>query len=196
MRRKKTSWRHVIVRLVAYGMVGYGLIAGFQTLPQNLYRKNLPVYVLKPAVLKSTSPTVPQVAERPKPKRITNELLCLAQVIWFESGFEPAQGIEAVAAVVLNRTELKFYPRTICGVVYQTKQFSWTTDYDKWTYRPSKKYMDLARAFLQNRAILQATYDKLTHFHHVDIAPKWGDQLEYVATYGQHKFYAWQAPQR
>lgn len=194
MRRKKISWRHVIARLVAYGIVGYGLVGGLRVLPQNIYREELPAYGLKPAILKPAVP-VPQVVERPKPKRVTNELLCLAQVIWFESGFEPVEGIEAVAAVVLNRTEIKFYPRTICGVVYQAKQFSWTADYAKWTYRPSKKYMDLARAFLQNRAILQDTYDNFTHFHRVDIAPKWGEQLEYVATYGQHKFYSWHVAQ-
>lgn len=195
MRRKKISWRILMSRLFAYIMISSVGLVGIRQLPNNVYREVPVNYVLKPAMMKPTIAV--EIARRidaaKKPKPVTNELVCLAQVLWFESGFEPTEGLEAVAAVVFNRTQSKHYPRTICGVVYQTAQFSWTADYAKWSYVPSKKYMNLARMFLENRAILQLTYDKFTHFHTIDVSPAWGKQLDYVVTYGRHKFYRWSA---
>lgn len=192
-RRNSSSYRAYFGVFVGLLIVAYGFVAGHRTQPRNIYREQLPVYVLRPATLQPALPTtaVPKKKVVTRPKRVTNEVLCLAQVIFFESGFEPQEGIEAVAAVVFNRTESKYYPHTICGVVYQAKQFSWTADYSKWTRIPPKKYMDMARAFLANRDILQESYEHLTHFHHISIDPQWGKPITYAATYGQHKFYAW-----
>jgi len=53
---------------------------------------------------------------------------CLAQNIYFEAGNQPLAGQIAVANVVLNRVEHDKFPDSICGVVYQTKEWrtSWT----------------------------------------------------------------------
>ena len=57
---------------------------------------------------------------------------CLAQNIYFESGYEPTDGQIAVAMVTINRLESGFAP-TICQVVKQkvahTCQFSWVCEY-------------------------------------------------------------------
>lgn len=197
MRRKTTSWRVGCSRFIAWVIVVFAFAAGHKHLPVNVYQPPVS-YVLKPATLKpgaSVVIVVPKKSRKP-PRRTRNELLCLAQNIFFESGFEPMEGIEAVASVVFNRAESKYYPRTICDVVYQTKQFSWTADYSKWSRVPPQKYVELAREFIHNRETLQTTYKNLTHFHHVDISPRWERQsnMEYRATYGQHKFYAWLRP--
>lgn len=200
MQRTKFSWRVLASRTVAAGVISAAAIAGIRTMPENIYRETPPVYVLKPATWQPSIPVAiaRRIADAKKPKKVTNELLCLAQVIWFESGFEPREGIEAVAAVVFNRMQSEHYPHTICGVVYQPYQFSWTLDYSKWSRVPPKKYMELAKLFVQQRPLLQQTYERLTHFHRVDITPDWGkqDTMEYRATYGQHKFYAWPSVSR
>jgi N-acetylmuramoyl-L-alanine amidase len=54
------------------------------------------------------------------------QLNCLAQNIYHESRGEPIQGQLAVGFVTLNRIEDVNFPDTICGVVYQQGQFSWT----------------------------------------------------------------------
>ena len=46
--------------------------------------------------------------------------------IYFEAGNQSLSGKEAVALVTLNRMRASNYPDTVCGVVYQRKQFSWT----------------------------------------------------------------------
>ncbi len=54
------------------------------------------------------------------------QLNCLAQNIYHESRGEPIQGQLAVGFVTLNRIEDVNFPDTICAVVYQQGQFSWT----------------------------------------------------------------------
>jgi len=45
-----------------------------------------------------------------------------------EARGEGSEGMQAVHQVVLNRVKSRKYPNTICGVVLQKNQFSWTRD--------------------------------------------------------------------
>lgn len=120
--------------------------------------------------------------------RPTNATLCLAQALFFEAGTEPIEGLEAVAATVFNRTDHDHYASSICAVVYQPYQYSWTLIRENWKRRPPAVYMQMAKTFIQERKELQEEYP-VTHFHHINITPAWSKTLEYVATIGAHKFY-------
>lgn len=56
------------------------------------------------------------------------ELRCLALNIYFEARSELPEGQLAVAMVTMNRVKSRHYPSDICGVVWQSRQFSWTHD--------------------------------------------------------------------
>ena len=47
-------------------------------------------------------------------------LLCLTQAVYYEAGFEPLDGRRAVAQVILNRLRHPAFPKSVCGVVYQS----------------------------------------------------------------------------
>jgi len=57
-----------------------------------------------------------------------DELGCLVENVYHEARGEGALGQAAVAYVTLNRVRSPDYPDTICGVVWQPGQFSWTED--------------------------------------------------------------------
>lgn len=137
-----------------------------------------------------STPTVVRSAKKPRPtvKPPTSAAVCLAQNLYFEAAFEPYEALEAVAATVFNRINANGYPNTVCGVIYQKYQYSWTLDIHKWKRTPPASFVIMARKFLEERAILAESYP-VTHFHRVDIDPKWAQTLTYVATFGQHKFY-------
>lgn len=61
-------------------------------------------------------------------KRDNKELRCLALNVYFEARGEPAEGQLAVAMVTMNRVKNRHYPNSVCSVVWQRKQFSWTHD--------------------------------------------------------------------
>lgn len=121
--------------------------------------------------------------------KLPKELDCLTRNIYYESGNQSYKGKLAVALVTINRAEDSRYPNTICKVVYQPWQFSWTRD----TQLLSKKINNqqwfdsflAAKEALTNRDVLGNFY--ATHFHNTSISPKWG--LKRVAKIGEHIFY-------
>lgn len=97
---------------------------------------NFVVYMLL-AVVKSNSPsTIESIntansnkQQNSKEKEIIlseKEVKCLTETIYYEARGESNKGKLAVANVVINRMENKSFPDTVCSVVYQKKQFSWT----------------------------------------------------------------------
>lgn len=56
----------------------------------------------------------------------TKQHKCLTEVIYYEARGDTKEGKLAVADVVLNRVKHPYFPNTICKVVYQKNQFSWT----------------------------------------------------------------------
>jgi len=118
----------------------------------------------------------------------TSDITCLAQALYFEAATESLKGMQAVASVVFNRAASPGYPETLCEVVYQRGQFSWTTNPQKRRRSPSVRYMQLAVDMIKNRGILQEQYP-VTHFHHVSVSPRWSRRLAYFTTIGSHRFY-------
>ncbi len=67
-------------------------------------------------------------AESGKKVNKDREIRCLALNIYHEARGEPTYGQLAVAIVTMNRVRSEKYPDTVCGVVWQRRQFSWTHD--------------------------------------------------------------------
>ena len=192
----ETALRVGVSRVAALLLILIALGVGIRQTPENIYAPLAPAPLRTglgvPQELRRTPPVppppTPKVATSTAPQRLSDEL-CLAQVLYFESAYEPRVGIEAVAAVVLNRVRSGVYPSTVCGVVYQPAQFSWTVDVAKWAQIPPRKFRELAKTFLQTPDILVNAHWRVTHFHHEDMMPAWARQLHYVGTYGPHRFY-------
>lgn len=51
---------------------------------------------------------------------------CMVANLFFEARGKGAIGMQTVADVTINRAKSPDFPDTICGVVFQRKQFSWT----------------------------------------------------------------------
>ncbi len=56
----------------------------------------------------------------------TDPYTCLVCNCFYETIGEPAAGKLAVAKVVMTRTRMSRYPDSVCGVIYDPSQFSWT----------------------------------------------------------------------
>ena len=127
------------------------------------------------------------------------ELNCLAENIYFEARGVPLKGQYAVAEVTLNRTQARNFPRTICGVVHETRwdpsrrrfvaDFSWT-ELD--TLSPEN-----GSAWKEAMSVATAEYDDLhepvvpgaLYYHSTSVHPGWSRTRKVVATIGNHIFY-------
>lgn len=120
------------------------------------------------------------------------ELYCLTQNIYFESRGEPVEGQIAVAHVTLNRMRHDKFPNTICGVVWQRKQFSWT--HDGLSDRPrNKEAWQNAEEIAKN--ILSGEIEDNTNgslfFHSVNVKPYWRNKVNFEVQIGRHLYYKW-----
>jgi hypothetical protein len=146
------------------------------------------------------SPRVRSPAER---LRLTGEARdkadrCLTEAIYFESRGEPVRGQMAVAQVIVNRAFSGFYPRDICGVVYQNShmwracQFTFTCDgsmrrgiLDRPRWAIAER---LAKEMLDGKTWL-GEIGKATHYHAHWVSPWWTRTMTRIHTIGVHTFY-------
>jgi spore germination cell wall hydrolase CwlJ-like protein len=120
----------------------------------------------------------------------TRELLCLAKNIYHESRGEPFHGKVAVAQVTMNRLRHPSrFQATICGVVYENKQFSWTdsivTIRDEIAWQEAKL---IAHAVMSGRLAIP-NFNAL-YFHTKQVFPRWRLGKKVVSVIGNHIFYA------
>jgi hypothetical protein len=124
-------------------------------------------------------------------------LTCLTQAVYYESGYEPAQGQRAVAQVVLNRVRHPAFPKSVCGVVYQgagTGACQFTFVCNGALYRDPRPDVwreaeSVALAALSG--YVEPSVGEATHYHADYVTPVWAPLLAKVSTVGQHIFYRW-----
>lgn len=117
------------------------------------------------------------------------EVQCLATNIYHESRGEPIEGQVAVALVTINRVASQTYKNTLCEVVYEPRQFSWTLDKRK-RVRDLKAWQTaktIAESVLTNPH-RYTKFDAL-YFHTKQVKPKWAKSKRVVAVIGNHIFY-------
>ena len=114
-------------------------------------------------------------------------VMCLEKNIYFEARGEPKAGKLAVAKVTLNRVASLKFPGTVCDVVYQKHQFSWTKNHKRKIVDSSawRESLEIARHAIDTKL----TYQNLPvlYFHNATVSPKWGKKR--VAKIGNHYFY-------
>ena len=123
---------------------------------------------------------------------------CLALNIYHEARGEGIEGWLAVAFVTVNRKHSEKFPNSICKVVYDSYQFSWTHDdipdepiLNKYADRKAWEYIQwFSKGFLENyENIVDPTKGSL-YYHSHKVEPYWSDHFTRVATIGNHLFYA------
>jgi hypothetical protein len=128
------------------------------------------------------------------------ELVCLAQNIYFESANESMEGKLAVAQVTLNRVNSGKFANTICGVVKQKDringvmvcQFSWFCNaaYTKLIRSPQKwqESEEAARIALTEPVAHDILYNNRAMYYHANyVNPGW--KLTKITQIGNHIFY-------
>lgn len=117
------------------------------------------------------------------------DLNCLAEAIYHEARGESTQGQAAVAEVILNRVESRQFPPSVCGVVNQPSQFSYTIG--------GKKKIGNKAAYLRARDIARNALagaprvltGGATYFHTPAVRPSWSHRFQRTVRIGQHIFY-------
>jgi spore germination cell wall hydrolase CwlJ-like protein len=163
------------------------LLIGFSVTPSNAVQTQAvlasqPIFEMQNAMIQTVD------VDRKK------QVECLARNMYFEARGEPTAGQLAVGIVTINRVKARHYPDTICGVVNQPYQFSWTIGNKNGRIHQPEVYAEIK--VLAN--LLYDSYyanenfpdlvDGATHFHTNAVDPNWrGKRL--VVSIGNHKFF-------
>lgn len=144
---------------------------------------------------------------------IESELHCLALTVYGEARGETAEGMKAVAFVILNRVANRRYPNTVCEVALQPHQFealapsSPLHDMAQMALKGEMTFPDMNNKWIRNKIheIAHEVYHGRTeditkgamHFYapRVQIAlgrdhPSWIEQKTLTRRIGGHNFYA------
>ncbi len=122
---------------------------------------------------------------------------CLANAVYFEARGEEVRGQIAVAQVVMNRVFSPFYPKDVCGVVYENAnrhnacQFTFAcdgipdvvTEPDAW-----ERAKRIARDMLDGK-LWMPEVSKSTHYHAYWVHPDWVNEMKKIYKVGVHTFY-------
>jgi spore germination cell wall hydrolase CwlJ-like protein len=118
----------------------------------------------------------------------------LALNMYHEARGEGPDGMQMVGEVTLNRVSNSAFPDTICDVVYQRSQFSWTTHLRDKTPSETESWelaQELALDLLTDE--LELFDNGATHFLNpskLGRLPRWAVEFEVVGRIGNHVFYA------
>lgn len=125
--------------------------------------------------------------------------MCMAVAIFFEARAEPVAGMEAVANVIINRVGDSRYPNTVCDVVWERKQYSFTHDgltddpeahtghQDKLAWVTSQ---EVAKEALQGNLLGISS----THYHAINVKVYWAAHYKLDGLVGNHYFYTNETP--
>ena len=115
---------------------------------------------------------------------LTRTERCHVENIYHEARGEGWAGWALVKATVENRVSDSRWPSTVCDVVWQPKQFSWTSDPNEVTDMDS---WNRIASFVKEG--VHSNFRGATHYHTVSSNPWWAKSYEYLGTTGQHKYY-------
>jgi spore germination cell wall hydrolase CwlJ-like protein len=128
--------------------------------------------------------------------KISSEYKCLTQAVYYEAGYESAEGKLAVAEVIVNRVADHRYPNSICEVVYQGAtrttgcQFTFTCD-GALRRKPNPAKWEAAKSVAAH--VMMDIYEprtaNATHYHATYVDPIWNVGLVKTRKIGAHIFY-------
>ena len=145
---------------------------------------------LASAIIAGVLMTHPELPTEP-----IDEVLCVAEAVWFESSGESVAGKYAVAHVIRNRVKSKRFPNTYCDVVNQPYQFSYLNQ-----HRPTVRVinhidaealewtMKVAIDITNNRLGADFTYGSEHYFNPSLANPNWRHYGQEVGMVGNHLF--------
>ena len=119
---------------------------------------------------------------------------CLVKAMYFEARGTELRGMRAVGEVLLNRSNDRRFPNTVCGVLNQryngSCQFSFVCDGDPDRYREpneKEKAEKIADTLLHNRG--KDITNGALFFHAKTMRPGWFGTLSKRGQFGKQLFY-------
>lgn len=177
---------------VASSAVIVAMAVVYSSAPREAHANVDPTELIQPFSATVGSGTPPPAPRLPRSVKNADQQKCLAQNIYFESRGESKLGQEAVAWVTLNRVMDPDRPNSICKVVWQSGQFSWTQDGYGNTPAAGEAWNQAKEVAADITARWDPDLDPTqgsVMFHGSSVEPDWHDNFNRVVRIDSHIFY-------
>jgi len=185
--------------IMAFILVGLLMIVGYGIIRYEIYEPTVHLIAKTPiatdAIRKQASKPMTIVKAVKAVKVEKAALDCMTANLFFEARNQSVKGMEAVGLVVLNRMRTKHYPKSVCKVVYQRKQFSWTAHNPKPNLKNILERRQWKLAEQTAKSILSGTVADFTkgatHYHATYVSPPWAKskRMTWTTQIETHIFY-------
>lgn len=125
-----------------------------------------------------------------------HQVHCLAEALWHEARGESVAGQAAVARVVMNRTRAPdLFASTVCKVVYQSGQFSWSSaeklSYERHQHDELFKQLQIRAFFwmVQDKHNIRYVPDNISKATSFSNSLSQAHHLRLAGVIGHHRFY-------
>ncbi len=121
---------------------------------------------------------------------------CLRDNIYFEARNQSSMGMAMVGIVTIQRTHMPEFAPTICGVVYEHAQFSWTLKAHHINLKNKAERQAynmcgvIAQNLLTNSNGIDELYKDVAYYHKTTVHPKWADSMRHEFVIEDHVFYS------
>jgi spore germination cell wall hydrolase CwlJ-like protein len=188
-----TRWKWLLIVLFSVYAIEHPIMCANAKEPENIKvvaTETVAKEVIKTQEIKKTPKTFSLVKTNEKIDYTDKDVFCLAKNIYHESRGEPTIGKYAVAQVTINRVNNPKFKDTVCGVVYEPKQFSWANNKKTRTHIPKgdawRESITIAEKVLNGVRI--NGMDNALFFHSTSVNPRWRG-FKKISTFGRHIFY-------
>lgn len=123
--------------------------------------------------------------------------VCMTEALHFEARDQSIKGQAAVAVTILNRVKDKHFPNTVCKVINQYKQFSYTLTpiEERKAYLRNLNILDSKALFVNVLVSLQALsggfkgmHTSLHYFNPSIVTPSWASAFDSSFIIDDHKW--------
>lgn len=156
-------------------------------------------YAATHSAMVSKDLSVPAAVKEEPPKFVYTEqdIKCLQDNIFYEARNQSPLGQMMVAVVTIQRAKMPEYPSTVCGVVHDYAQFSWTLKARKPVNFKSKMESRawwfaglIAQQALISANSIDSAYKNLAYYHKTTIHPYWAGKMREEFVIDDHVFYS------
>lgn len=122
------------------------------------------------------------------------DVMCMAENIYHEARDQGTEGMRAVGFVTMNRVNHIHYPNSVCGVVHESMQFSWTNDDTLMVDRSNPIELEawhssVMTAYEVINDIVYNDFYGITHYHADYVDPEWSHDKTRVKIINSHIYY-------
>lgn len=183
------SYLILISSLMAFALISHQAFSLWAKMPTPSTQNNFKAIPLSSSLQSKSTTQAERKYLGASCERSNDSYRCMLCNCMRESAHEPLEGKVMVGLSVKTRLEVPARPKTICGVIYEYKQYSWTIHRSDRRSLPRKTSQSFKECIVATNQTMNAPGNGIDHYHADYVSPYWAKNCTRAQKIGRHIFY-------